>query len=186
MRQKQFTLSTSKPNYFGKGSVEVGSEAPEGESRARRLAITADKLVTQPFEGIDTVSDVIAYSARTHGEKPAMGWRDVVAVHEEAKEVKKVVDGKEVMEKKNWRFFELSDYKYMSFLDVQEAVSELARALVHLGIGTEDVFNVYSQTRYVICDLCRRQIISHHDLQRELATHVSCLRGYLDYHCHRL
>jgi long-chain acyl-CoA synthetase len=119
------------------------------------MAITADRLVTQPFEGIDTVVDIIAYTARTHGAKPALGWRDIVAVHEEEKEVKKIVGGKEVVETKKWKYFELGDYKYISFLEVQEAISELARALVHIGISTEDVFNIYSQTSV------NWQLISH-------------------------
>jgi long-chain acyl-CoA synthetase len=140
-------VKTLKPKYFGKGSVEVGPAAPEGEGRARRLAIAADKLVTQPFEGIDTIADVVAYAARTHGTKPALGWRDIVDIHEEEKDVKKMVDGKEVTEKKKWKYFQLSDYKYLSYVEVEVAVSELGRALVHLGVGTDDVINIYCQTR---------------------------------------
>jgi len=41
----------------------------------------------------------------------------------------------------------LSDYKYLSFIEVKEAVSEIARALIHLGVTSDDVINVYSQTR---------------------------------------
>ncbi|EGN92303.1 hypothetical protein SERLA73DRAFT_99477 [Serpula lacrymans var. lacrymans S7.3] len=134
--------STSKRNYFGKGSVEVTT----GESKARRLAITADKLVTQPFEGIDTIPDVLAYAARTHGTKNAMGWRDIVDIHEEEKEVKKTVGGKEIKEIKKWKYFQLSNFNYISFVEVQERVSEISRGLVHFGITPEDIFNVYAQT----------------------------------------
>ena len=137
---------TSKQNFFGKGSVEVPTE---GGSPVRRLAITAANLVTQPFEGIDIIPDVIDYAARTHGTRDAMGWRDIVDIHEEVKEVKKMVGGKEVTEKKTWKYFQLSDYKYLSFVDVQERVSALARGLLHHKITTDDVFNIYAQTRYV-------------------------------------
>jgi long-chain acyl-CoA synthetase len=134
---------TSKRNYFGKGSVVV---ATEGGSPVRRLAITADNLVTQPFEGIDIIPDVIDYAARTHGMKDAVGWRDIVDIHEEEKEVKKMVNGKEVTEKKTWKYFQLSDYKYLNFLDVQERVSALARGLIHHQIARDDIFNIYAQT----------------------------------------
>lgn len=138
-------MSKVKPNFhFGAGSVEIDAE---GGGKARRLAITADKLVTQPLEGVDTLTDIIAYAARTHGTKKALGWRDVVEVHEEEKEVKKIVGGKEVTEKKTWKYFQLSDYKYINFLEVQERVSELARGLVHYGITADNVFNIYAATR---------------------------------------
>ncbi|KAF7974622.1 hypothetical protein HWV62_11600 [Athelia sp. TMB] len=132
-----------KPNsFFGVGSVEVESQ---GE-KCRRLAITADKLVTQPQEGIETTSDIIDYAARTHGTKDAFGWRDIVEVHTEEKDVKKIIGGKEVTEKKQWQYFQLSDYKYISFVEIQSRVSELARGLVHYGITTENVFNMYAST----------------------------------------
>ena len=135
----------TKNTYFGKGSVVVSSD-PDGP--VRRLAITADKLVTQPFEGIDVIPDIVSYSARTHGAREAMGWRNIVDVHEEEKQVTKMVAGKEVTETKKWKYFELSDFEYLSYLDVQERVSQLARGLLHHGIQKTDIFNIYAQTRY--------------------------------------
>lgn len=129
------------------GTVEVGPPKVEGETRIRRLAKSADKLVTQPLEGIDTVYDIIQYAARTHGTHDAFGYRDIIDIVEEEKEVKKMVGGKEVTEMKKWKYFHLSDFKFLSFLDVQEAVSEIGRAFVDLGITTNDIVNVYSSTR---------------------------------------
>lgn len=143
----KITTHTNRPGYFGKGSVEVAPPSTDDEGPTRRLAISADKLVTQPFEGIDTVFDVLEYVAKTHGTRDALGWRDVVRVHEEAKEVKKVVDGKEVTETKKWKYFELSGYKYISFVQLRDQVSEIARGLVDMGITTDDVFNIYAATR---------------------------------------
>ena len=138
--------SATKNNVYGyPGSVELG-EKVEGQTRVRRLALTKDKLITQPLEGIDTVPDILDYSARTHGTKNSFGWRDIVAVHEEQKEVKKVVGGKEVTETKTWKYFELSGYQYMSYVDVKEASEEISAGLVELGVQKGDVFNIYSQT----------------------------------------
>jgi long-chain acyl-CoA synthetase len=94
------------------------------------------------------VYDILEYVARTHGTRNALGWRDIVDMHEESKEVKKMVDGKEVVETKKWKYFELSDYKYISYVQLKEQVSEIARGLVDLGITEKDVFNIYAQTRY--------------------------------------
>lgn len=137
----------NKNNYFGKGSVVVPTE---GDGVVRRLAITADRLVTRPFEGIDVIPDIVSYTARTHGSRDALGWRNVVRIHEEEKEVKKMVGGKEVTETKKWKYFELSEFEYITFLDVQERILELARGLLHYGIRKTDVFNIYAQTRYVL------------------------------------
>ena len=62
--------------------------------------------------------DVLQYAARVHGERNAVGWRDVLNVHQEEKTVKKVVDGKSVEEKKKWSYFELSGYKYAFQLEL--------------------------------------------------------------------
>ena len=133
---------TSRPP----GTVEVNGPKVDGETRVRRLAKAADRLVTQPFEGIDTVNDIVAYAARTHGTRDAFGYRDIIDIVEEEKEVKKIVGGREVTETKKWKYFHLSDFKFISYLDVQEAVSEIARAFIDLGITTEDIVNVYSAT----------------------------------------
>ncbi|KAJ6626078.1 long-chain-fatty-acid-CoA-ligase [Mycena sp. CBHHK59/15] len=140
------TTRTNKPGYFGKGSVEVAKPSADDEGPTRRLAITADRLVTQPFEGIDTVYDILEYVARTHGSRDALGWRDIVDIHEETKDVTKMVDGKEVVEKKKWKYFQLSDYQYISYVQLRDQVSEIARGLVDLGITADDVFNIYAQT----------------------------------------
>jgi long-chain acyl-CoA synthetase len=135
-------------DIFGKvGSVEVG-EKQEGQSRARRLTIAKDALVTQPWEGIDSTVDVLAYAAKTYGTRDALGWREVADEIEEEKEVTKTVGGKEVKEKKKWKYFKLGKYQYHNYVEVQEIVTEVARGLVELGVGKDDVFNVYAATRY--------------------------------------
>ncbi|KAG6853150.1 hypothetical protein C0991_006557 [Blastosporella zonata] len=138
-------VRTSKPGFYGSGSVEI-APAAEGEGPIRRCTLSRERLVTQPFEGIDTVYDIVSYAARTHGARNAVGWRDVINIIEEEKDVTKVVDGKEVTEKKKWKYFQLSDYKYLTFVDVKEAVSEIARGLVELGVSSDHVLNVYAQT----------------------------------------
>ena len=142
--------TATKNNIYGfPGSVEVGSEKVDGATRIRRLRMTKDNLTTQPMEGIEIVPDVLDYAARTHGNKDSYGYREIVGIHEEKKDVKKVVGGKEVTETKTWKYFELSDYKYLSFVQVKEAAQEVAGGLLKLGVKKEDIINVYASTRYV-------------------------------------
>ncbi|KAL5520350.1 hypothetical protein ACEPAG_9574 [Sanghuangporus baumii] len=136
-------------------SVPVETEVKQGETPTRRNAAFKDKLITQPLAGIEIVPDILAYCARTHGTKPALGWRDIVDVHEEEKVVTKTVGGKEVKEKKKWKYFELSPYKYLNFIEVKEAALEAAAGLVEIGMKKGDVFNVYAATSL------NWQLISH-------------------------
>lgn len=172
---------TNKPNYYGAGSVPIGQATP-GETAPRRCALSPDKLISEPFEGIGTTYDVIQYAARTHGTRNAVGQRDVIDIHEEIKEVKKVVDGKETVEKKTWKYFELSEYKYISYVQFKDRIHVLAKALVELGITDRDVWNVYSQTWYVL--LSRRS--SANWLQHQLAIDCSCLCFHFNNCCYSI
>ncbi|KAF8602178.1 long-chain-fatty-acid-CoA-ligase [Ceratobasidium sp. AG-I] len=127
------------------GSVEV-APAVQGESATRRASIHAESLVESPAEGITTVHDVLQYAARTHGTKDAVGWRNIEKVIEEQKDVTKTVGGKQVTEKKTWKYFQLSDYQYWSFVEFRDYSLEAARGLVQLGVEKGKVFNVYAQT----------------------------------------
>lgn len=140
-------LHLRKRDFFGEGSVEVAPPARPGESGIRRLAIHKDSLATQPAPGIDTIPDVIAYAAREHGNRQAMGWRDIIDVHEEVMEVTKWVDDREVVEKKTWKYFELSDYKYIDYVQLKEAISEAAKGLIALGIQKGAVVDLFAETR---------------------------------------
>lgn len=130
-------------------SVEIGDAAVSGQTRIRRASSQVNGLIERPVDGVDTVTDVLNYAARVHGTKQAMGWRDVIDIHEEEKEIKKNVGGKDVVEKKKWKYFQLGDYQYISFVQVKEAAQEIALGLVDLGIEKGQVFNIYAQTRYV-------------------------------------
>jgi long-chain acyl-CoA synthetase len=136
-----------RPNEsWEKGSVEIGPSANQGESGVRRLDKTKDRLITAPIEGVHTVHDVLLYAARTHGTRNAFGYRDVTNIIEEQKEVTKTVGGEEVKETKTWKYFQLSDYKYISFIDLKNIASEVSRGLLKFGVQKNDVFNIYAAT----------------------------------------
>jgi long-chain acyl-CoA synthetase len=135
---------------FGPGSVEFGPEPKQGEGRARRNYLVAEEeLAARPMDGIDTVYDVLEYVDRTYGSKNAIGYREVITTHVEEKEVTKMVGGKEVKEKKKWSFFELSEFKYLTFTDLRKNSDSIGRGLADLGLKKGDIFNIYASTRYV-------------------------------------
>jgi len=75
-----------------------------------------------------------------------MGFREIIRIVEEEKDVDKVVDGKKVTEKKKWSYFELSDYKWWTYKEVGQKVHQAGSALIKAGVDNTKVFNVYSST----------------------------------------
>ncbi|GAA6061533.1 hypothetical protein JCM10212_004523, partial [Sporobolomyces blumeae] len=142
---------------------QVGPDPPKGETRPRRYFKTPDHLASTPEPGVEVIADLLAHSAKTRPDHPAVGWRDTVKVHKEEKEVKKTVGGKEVTEKKLWQYFELSDYKYWTYRELANVVRDAASALVETGHSRDTVFNIYAQTSahwQVMANACASQSIT--------------------------
>ncbi|PPR05136.1 LOW QUALITY PROTEIN: hypothetical protein CVT26_012221 [Gymnopilus dilepis] len=154
LRSLTSNLQLRDEDYFGLGSVEVSTPPPgSGEGGVRRLAITANRLVERPHPDVSTLPDVLAYGVRTYGTKfNAVGWREVIKVHEEKR---RVVGGEEVKQKKTWKLLELSDYHFWNYVEFAEAVEEVRNGLLEIGIRQQDVVNVYAQTSV------NWQLISH-------------------------
>jgi long-chain acyl-CoA synthetase len=127
------------------GSVEV-SKPTDSHGAVRRNPLHKDALVERPKPGISTVTDILLSNAREHGTRNALGWRDIVTIIEEEKDIKKTVDGKEVTETKKWKFFQLSEYKWLNHVEVKERAIDMSKALVELGLEKGQIFNVYAAT----------------------------------------
>lgn len=75
-----------------------------------------------------------------------MGWRDVVRTHDENKEITKKVEGKEVKQTKTWQYYELSNYKYLTYDEFEERIQHASSGLVNLGLSKDTRFNIYATT----------------------------------------
>jgi len=129
-------------------SVEVaGYPAVEGETIPRRNARTADRLVTRPVEEISTLFELVKWSANRFGDLKAIGWRTLLKTHHEVKKVKKVVDGQVQEVDKNWTYFELSGYSYMSFREYETLVLQMGAGLRKLGLVKNDKVHMFAATR---------------------------------------
>lgn len=128
--------------------IILSNSEPAGphESGIRRAAHTKDKLLTEPFPGVNTVCDVLDYAARTHGDRPGMGWRDVVDIVEEEKEIVKTINGKEEKQMKKWKYFKLSAFKWVNYIEIKDACYEIAKGLLELGIQKDEIWNTYAAT----------------------------------------
>lgn len=129
-------------------SVEApGYEPVEGETIPRRNPLAKDKLITTPSEDVRTIFDIIKRSADKFGNAKALGTRRLIKTHNETKKVKKTVDGQTKEVDKNWTYYELSEYSYVSFVEYEKLTSQIGSGLRKLGMDKDDRLHLFAATR---------------------------------------
>ena len=147
LRHKQL-----QPYMYGKGPFTIespGAQKQEGETIPRRHPSAKDGLITTPEPDVRTVYELVRRGASKFGNAKAMGSRKIVRTHKETKKVKKVVDGQTQEVDKEWTYFELSQYSYLSFTQYEKLVEQLASGLRKLGMVKGDRLHLFAGTRYV-------------------------------------
>ncbi len=132
-------------------SIPYGPEV-EGETRIRRSILSPNELLKTPVEGIETLYDVLQYSAKTYGTKNALGTRKIDKIIEEEKEVTKIVNGQETKEKKKWKYFQLSGYKWLNYKETAETAGQIGAGLIKLGLRKDAKVTIFASTRYILID----------------------------------
>ncbi|CCK72139.1 uncharacterized protein KNAG_0J00560 [Huiozyma naganishii CBS 8797] len=116
-------------------SVAVGKPANEHETAPRRNVKVAAKPIVRPIGmSCNTVYEFAMERFEKNAKKQAMGWRDVLEIHEETKVVNRRVDGKMVPQEKKWLYYELSPYRYNTYKELTAIMHALGRGLVKIGI----------------------------------------------------
>ncbi|KAK9322804.1 eukaryotic long-chain fatty acid CoA synthetase (LC-FACS) [Lipomyces orientalis] len=116
---------------------ESGIPAAKDEVPARRNINSSppgQPLRVLPADGIETTYDLLQWVANTYGDKPALGSRKIIKIHEETKLIKKIVDGQETTVPKKWNYFELSPYTFITYNDLLNDVNILGAGLKHLEV----------------------------------------------------
>ncbi|KAI8886477.1 acetyl-CoA synthetase-like protein [Backusella circina FSU 941] len=128
-----------------KFSIEV-SEAETGQGPIHRSILSPSSLMTTPAEGVETLYDVLEYSAATYHERKAFGYRKLVDTIVEEKEVTKVIDGVEKKQKKSWSYFHLSGYEYLTYQEALTTAQTIGSALRYLGAQKGDKLQIFAST----------------------------------------
>lgn len=138
-----------QPRMVKKGpfSVEVpGSETVAGETIPRRHPAAKWGLILRPSEDVTTTYDNFRRSARLFGNSKAVGSRKLIKTHVENKKVKKVIDGVEQEVDKQWTYFEMGGYSYMTFLEYEKLCLEVGCGLRKLGLEKDSRIHLYGAT----------------------------------------
>ena len=149
MAQKHQSLF---PQMSKKGPFTVqatGYEKVEGETIPRRHPAAKNGLINSPSEDVKTIFDIVKRSADKYGNAKALGSRKVVKVHHEKTMVKKVVEGQTQEVEKQWSYFELSGYSYISFVEYEKMVMELGSGLRKIGMEKGDRLHLFASTRSI-------------------------------------
>lgn len=126
-----------------------GYERVEGETLPRRHWKAKNGLRTQPHPDIHTMYDIIKRSANVYSNEPAVGTRKLVHLHKEKKKVPKNVDGEIRQVEKEWQYFELSKYSYMTYSEFQTYILQLGSGLRKLGLSKGNRLHLFATTSYV-------------------------------------
>lgn len=124
-----------------------GAEEVEGETKPFRHFKAKDKLITQFAPNINTTYDILVHSTDKHGEKPAIGSRKLIKTHTETKKVPKVVDGVKKEVDKQWTYFELSPYSFLTYNEYKTRALRVGAGLRKLGLEPGEVLHIFATTR---------------------------------------
>lgn len=138
------------PRMQAKGPFSVpspGAQAKDGETLPRRLPQAVPDLITVPGSGkITTTFELVKQSAEKYGNARCLGSRKLVNTHRETKKVKKMVDGEEREVDKQWTYFELSPYEYITFHEYERLTLQLGSGLRKIGLTKADRLHLYAAT----------------------------------------
>ncbi|KYK55007.1 Long-chain acyl-CoA synthetase [Drechmeria coniospora] len=126
-------------------------EAPDhkkvpGETIPRRHPAAKDGLLTTPADDVHTVFDIVTRSARVFPNHEAVGSRKLVQVHKETKKIKKNVGGEVQEVDKEWQFFELTPYTFITYKEYESLVLQLGSGLRKLGLTSDDKLHIFAST----------------------------------------
>ncbi|KFY81266.1 hypothetical protein V500_11568 [Pseudogymnoascus sp. VKM F-4518 (FW-2643)] len=128
----------------GPFTVEADGVRPvDGETIPRRHPSAKSELLSQPEPGIATVYDILTRGARKFGKADALGSRKVLGTHVETKKVR---DSQGNTVDKDWTYYELADYTYISYLELEQRALQAGAAMRTLGLQRDDRVEIYAAT----------------------------------------
>ncbi|KAI5464052.1 hypothetical protein BGZ63DRAFT_142965 [Mariannaea sp. PMI_226] len=123
-----------------------GYEKVPGETIPRRHPSAKDGLIDSPAEGVHTVYDIVQRSARLYPNHTAVGHRKLIELHKETKKVKKNIGGEIQEVDKEWQYFELTPYEYITYKDYLNRINQIGSGLRNLGLTSEDKIHLFATT----------------------------------------
>lgn len=126
-----------------------GYEPVENETIPRRHPKAKNGLLECPAPNVRSTFDILKRSVEKYGDEPAIGSRKLIEVHKEKKKIPKVVDGKTTEVEKEWTYFELSNYSYLTYKEYFQQILQVGAGLKKLGLSPNNRLHIFATTSYV-------------------------------------
>ncbi|KAI9142081.1 acyl-CoA synthetase [Paraphysoderma sedebokerense] len=126
-------------------TVQLDSSKKD-EGKTVRHYRAKNGLVTSATSEIKTLYDVMQYAVNTRPNMDMLGTRKLIKIHNEQKEVVKNVAGKEIREIKNWKFYELGPYKWMTAKQAGLVTKKIGCGLAKLGMTPGSKACIFAST----------------------------------------
>ncbi|KAH7320597.1 long-chain acyl-CoA synthetases & [Stachybotrys elegans] len=137
------TYLVNKPPF----SVPVpGYDPVPGETVPRRHPSAVDGLLTRPAEDVHTVFDIVRRAARLEPNRNAVGWRRRIKLHRETKKIKANVGGEVKEVGKEWQYFELSGFQFLTYKEYETQAYRIGSGLRHLGLTDKSKLHLFAST----------------------------------------
>lgn len=139
-------LPSLQPRIIKSGpyTVEVeGVAMVDGETIPRRHPLAKERLHERPEPEVQTVFDILRQAAKKHDHAHALGSRRVLDTHIE---IKKTRDKEGKLIEKQWTYYELSDYSYLSYVEFEQRALLTGMAMRSLGLSRKDRIEIYAAT----------------------------------------
>ncbi|KAM7304563.1 long-chain-fatty-acid--CoA ligase 3 [Ixodes scapularis] len=101
---------------------------------APMVRLTPDTARTR-FKGCETVDALFRHAVSLHSDRPCLGTRLVKSQTQE------IIDGKSIVK------YDLGEYKWKTYADVESQVNQIGRGLAGLGIVPETRVIIFAETR---------------------------------------
>ncbi|PHH90773.1 hypothetical protein CDD83_2702 [Cordyceps sp. RAO-2017] len=123
-----------------------GYEKVPGETIPRRHPRAKNGLLNRPSDDVHTVFDIVRRSARIYPNHEAVGSRKLIKLHRELKKMKKNVDGEVQEVEKEWQFFELTKFSFMTYKDYETLVLQIGSGLRKIGLSSDNKLHLFATT----------------------------------------
>lgn len=123
-----------------------GELAKDGETPPYRNVKAKDGLITTLGPDVTTIYELVKHATEKYPDLEAVGSRKLVKIHKEVKQVEKIVDGKTTKVDKEWQYFELSGYSYLTYTEYEKRVLQVAAGLRKMGLEPRDKLHIFAST----------------------------------------
>lgn len=130
-------------------NVPVGDAKP-GETAPRRNYKVKNAALVRPVNyKCSTVYEFFNECVSKHGKNSkCQGWRDLIDIHTETKKVTKLVEGEKIEVDKKWLYYEKSNYKFITFGELQSIANSYGKGLIKIGLNhsNTDKIHIFAST----------------------------------------